>query len=99
MTIDSVRQKSIFLAASELSDPAHREGYLDLQCGSDAKLRARVEALLRAHNGAESIDIQPSGPDFAATIDTSEIVRSDSVIAGAAETRLVYARRTRLDRA
>ncbi|MBL8854824.1 MAG: protein kinase, partial [Planctomycetaceae bacterium] len=60
MTVDSARAKSIFLTASEFSDPVERANYLVEQCGSDAPLRARVEALLRAHDAADSIDQEPS---------------------------------------
>ena len=38
MTVDAARAKSIFLAASELPDPAQRANYLDQQCGSDGPL-------------------------------------------------------------
>src|SRR5262245_7080314 len=47
MAIDPVRAKSLFLAASELGE-AERAAYLDRECGADAALRGRVEALLRA---------------------------------------------------
>jgi eukaryotic-like serine/threonine-protein kinase len=49
MAVEAARAKSLFLAASELDDPAERAAYLDRECGGDAELRARVEALLRAH--------------------------------------------------
>ena len=52
MAVDAARAKSLFLAASELADPAERAAYLDRECGSDAELRARVEALLRANDAA-----------------------------------------------
>jgi serine/threonine protein kinase len=48
MAIDAARAKSLFLAASDLADPAERAAYLDRECGGDAELRERVEALLRA---------------------------------------------------
>jgi WD40 repeat protein/tRNA A-37 threonylcarbamoyl transferase component Bud32 len=48
MAIDAARAKSLFLAASVMSDPTERAAYLDRECGGDAELRARVEALLRA---------------------------------------------------
>src|SRR5262249_41878624 len=47
----AARAKSLFLAASDL-DPAERAAYLDRECGGDAELRARVEALLRANDAA-----------------------------------------------
>ena len=48
MAVDPARAKSLFLAASDIADPAERAAYLDRECGDDAELRARVEALLRA---------------------------------------------------
>jgi hypothetical protein len=48
MAVDAARAKSLFLAASELADPAARAAYLDRECGGNAELRERVEALLRA---------------------------------------------------
>src|SRR4051812_16485909 len=52
MPVDAARAKSVFLAASDLPDPADRAAYLDRECGDDATLRGRVEALLRANDAA-----------------------------------------------
>src|SRR5438132_7617052 len=52
MAVDAARAKSLFLAASDLPDPAVRAAYLDRECGGDAELRGRVEALLKANDGA-----------------------------------------------
>jgi WD40 repeat protein/serine/threonine protein kinase len=52
MAVDAARAKSLFLAASDLADPAERAAFLDRECGGDAELRARVEALLRANDAA-----------------------------------------------
>jgi WD40 repeat protein/serine/threonine protein kinase len=52
MAIDAARVKSLFLAASDLADPAERAAFLERACGGDAALRARVEALLRANDAA-----------------------------------------------
>src|SRR5262245_36992715 len=52
MAVDAARAKSLFLVASDLADPAERAAYLDRECGGDAELRARVEALLRANDAA-----------------------------------------------
>ena len=57
MPIDAARAKSLFLAASDLAD-AERASFLDRECGGDAELRARVEALLRAN------DADPLPPEF-----------------------------------
>jgi serine/threonine protein kinase len=45
-------EREIFLATMETDDPAERMAYLDEACGADALLRHRIEALLRAHDGA-----------------------------------------------
>jgi formylglycine-generating enzyme required for sulfatase activity len=50
MAIDSKRVKETFLEATELSDEAARAAYLDNACRGDTAFRARVEALLRAHD-------------------------------------------------
>jgi serine/threonine protein kinase len=50
MPADPARAKSLFLAAAELPGPAERAAFLDRECGPDAELRARVDALLRAHD-------------------------------------------------
>src|SRR5881396_503164 len=52
MAVDAARVKSLFLAASDLADLAERAAYLDRECGGDAELRDRVEALLRANDAA-----------------------------------------------
>src|SRR4051812_37438271 len=50
MAIDPKRLKDIFLEAADLPDETARAAYLDKACGGDAGLRARVEALLWAHD-------------------------------------------------
>ena len=52
MVVDTARAKSLFMAASDLEDPAVRAAYLERECGGDAELRARVDALLRANDAA-----------------------------------------------
>src|SRR5262249_33455665 len=52
MAVDAARAKSLFLAASDCVDAAERAAYLDRECGGDADLRGRVEALLRANDAA-----------------------------------------------
>ena len=55
MAIDAARAKSLFLTASDLTDPAERAAYLERECGGDAELRARVEALLAADGGGAPV--------------------------------------------
>ena len=67
MAVDAARAKSLFLAASDLADPAERAAYLDRECGGDAELRARVEALLRA-NDAAPLPVAPGAAGGAASL-------------------------------
>ena len=57
MAVDPARAKSLFLNASELADPAERAAYLKRECGDNAELHGRVEALLRVS------DESPLPPD------------------------------------
>jgi serine/threonine protein kinase/WD40 repeat protein len=60
MPVDAARAKSLFLAASDLTDPGARAAYLERECAGDAELRGRVEALLRASDVAPLL---PGGAD------------------------------------
>jgi serine/threonine protein kinase/tetratricopeptide (TPR) repeat protein len=63
MAADPQRLKELFLTAVELPSPAERAALLDCECGADAELRRRVEALLRAHDDSAGILAQAaSGP-------------------------------------
>ncbi len=44
-----MHEESIFFAALEKRTPAERQAYLESACASDAELRRRLEALLKAH--------------------------------------------------
>jgi serine/threonine protein kinase len=59
--------KSIFLAASE-KPAAERAAYLDEATAGDTSLRARVEALLQAHDNPDSFLRKPVA-DFGQTMD------------------------------
>jgi len=61
MALDPARAKSLFLAASDIADPAERAAYLDRECGGEAELRDRVEALLRANEAAPWFDSDAPG--------------------------------------
>ena len=61
--------KSIFLAASE-KPAAERAAFLDEAVGDDTVLRARVEALLNAHDNPDGFLEDPAA-EFGATIDLS----------------------------
>src|SRR6516165_4974655 len=84
MTVDAARVKSLFLAASDLSDPAERTAYLERECGGDAELRRRVEALLAAHDGGgRSVEGDATGTSELNSPETQE-----ATAAVDAETRL-----------
>jgi eukaryotic-like serine/threonine-protein kinase len=63
MPIEPDREKSVFLAAADIPDPAARAAFLDGACAGDAELRDRVEALLRAD--ADAADLPPGAPSTA----------------------------------
>src|SRR5262249_7932926 len=52
----------VFAAALALGSAADREAYLDRECAGDPALRARVEALLRAHDRAGGFLGPAGGP-------------------------------------
>src|SRR5271155_2939524 len=84
MAVDAARAKSLFLSASDLTDPAERATYLDRECGGDAELRARVEALLAADgSGAPVLDEDPTG-----ALEPSSPATQEATAASGAETRL-----------
>jgi serine/threonine protein kinase len=47
-------ERTIFLAALDIADPAQRQAYLDQACAGDAALHHQVETLLAAHARAGS---------------------------------------------
>lgn len=47
-------ERTIFVEAIEFDDPQERQAFIDRACGDDAKLRASVDALLRAHDAPEN---------------------------------------------
>jgi eukaryotic-like serine/threonine-protein kinase len=71
MPTNPVRTQTVFVAAAEIADPAARALYVAEACGDDLQLKARVEALLLAHDQPDSmLDIPlvaPSDTDHAVT--------------------------------
>jgi eukaryotic-like serine/threonine-protein kinase len=55
MPIDSSRVQPVFLAAVASTDPVERARVLNELCAGDAELRARVEALLQAHDRSSAL--------------------------------------------
>ena len=68
MPVDAARAKTLFLAASDLVDPAERAAFLERECGSNAELRARVEALLTADGGEPVVQEDAAGSAFGPTL-------------------------------
>ena len=56
-----MNESQVFAAALELTTPAERAAYLDEACAGDPRLRADVEALLRAHETNPEFLEQPAG--------------------------------------
>ena len=54
MTADPRRVKELFIAALDLPDAPARQAFLERECGDDADLRQRLEALLQAHENPAS---------------------------------------------
>ena len=44
-----MNERTIFMAALDIDDPARRAAWLDEACRGDADLRKRVEALIQSH--------------------------------------------------
>jgi hypothetical protein len=87
MAVDAARAKSLFLAASDLADSAERAAYLERECGGDAELRARVEALLRANDAAPPPAAEGAKVDSAPVLPETEdhgdpTARVGAVLAG-----------------
>ncbi|MBL8817239.1 MAG: protein kinase [Planctomyces sp.] len=59
-------ERTIFLAAIDISDPAERAAYVEKTCGGDAKLRAQVEQLLRHHEVSSQFLEKPAGASSSA---------------------------------
>src|SRR4051812_16786202 len=65
----SPREKDLFLAALERTDPTERAAYLAQACGDDDALRRQVEAMLQTHAAADSFLEKPAAA-LGATVDS-----------------------------
>jgi len=54
-----MNERTIFVEALERGSPAERAAYLEQACGGNATLRARLERLLKSHEGAGGFLEQP----------------------------------------
>jgi len=75
MASDSQLEKSVFEAARDLTNPAHRSAFLDQACNGDEALRARIERLLSAAARADDFlaGCAPALEAAAAELDPSQI--------------------------
>jgi serine/threonine protein kinase len=53
-------ERTIFLAALNIADPAERTAYLERACAGDSALRYKVEALLAAHEHEDTFVEEPA---------------------------------------
>jgi tRNA A-37 threonylcarbamoyl transferase component Bud32/tetratricopeptide (TPR) repeat protein len=53
-------ERSVFLSALEIDDPAERTAFLDEACGDNPEVRERVEVLLAAHAAAGGFMSRPA---------------------------------------
>ena len=68
MSVRQTNEKEIFKAALELNTAAERAAYVEEACGADPALKARIVALLKAHD--EAGDFLESSPfDLVVTLD------------------------------
>src|SRR5580704_8725974 len=85
MPIDPSRVQAVFLAAVESTDPVKRNRVVEELCAEDAELRARVEALLHAHDRSGELPGVGSGDAAAGSSATpidSATTRAGRMIAG-----------------
>ncbi len=84
MAVDAARAKSLFLAASDLADPAERAAYLERECGGDAELRPGSRRCWPPTTGADrSVEGDATGTSEPTSPETLE-----ATAASDAETRL-----------
>src|SRR5262245_11683545 len=75
------RTESLFAAAVAL-ETAERAAFLDEACAGDPELRARLDALLRAHNRAGHPLDRPAGDPVRTVADPPPSEKPGAVIAG-----------------
>jgi WD40 repeat protein/serine/threonine protein kinase/tetratricopeptide (TPR) repeat protein len=74
-------EHELFAAALEIDDPGERAAFLDRACGGELELRARIEALLRAHEQAGSFLAAPTNAG-AATLDVPQPLEGPGTVIG-----------------
>ena len=81
MPMDSKRVQSAFLAVVEIADPNERAAALARECGGDAGLERRVQALLAAHDQSAELPPVPRQA-LEATTSPTDLHRPGMIIAG-----------------
>ena len=79
MNVEPNKVKSIFLAAVELGAPDQREAFIDEACEGDLELLGRVQLLLRAHHGKDTL-FDGGGLGNGLTLDPPIAERAGTVI-------------------
>ena len=81
MNADSIDIEAIFHAALNKQSAAERAAYLDEACSDDAKLRAQVEAVLKAHEEAGDF-LKPPLFDPSVTMGQSPLAEAPGTVIG-----------------
>jgi eukaryotic-like serine/threonine-protein kinase len=76
-----VDEESIFAAALGKASPAERQAFLADACAGDGELRARVEALLQAHDNPDSF-LEPRSAGLALTVDEPPVREQPGAVIG-----------------
>src|SRR5262249_9948000 len=74
-------ERTIFLAALDIDNPAERTAYVEGACGSDASLRAQVEDLLKAHGQPNGFMARPA-PALVETEDSPPAAEAPGTVIG-----------------
>ncbi|HEY7313707.1 MAG TPA: protein kinase [Gemmataceae bacterium] len=77
-----MNERSLFLAALDIDDPAQRSTYLDRACAGDGSLRERLEQLLQAHQQSGGFMERPAAA-LVATVDESPVRERVGTVVGA----------------
>ena len=81
MAPDSQREKSLFNAAQDITDPARQRAFLEEACGGDQGLRVRIDRLLKASETADDFlaGCAPALEAAAVALDPSQIIPAQGV--------------------
>ena len=74
-------ERSIFLAALEIDDPAQRADYVAKACGDDTSLQSQIEGLLQAHRQPRGFMERPA-PALVSTIEDRPTIETTGASIG-----------------